>query len=54
MKCKLAKHKGALTICNKILGENNVRLKMQTHKLSLDEGVENLNLNRELWWNQQI
>jgi hypothetical protein len=51
MKCKLAKHKGALTIYNKILGKKNVRLKMQTHMLSLDEGIENLNLDKELHWN---
>jgi hypothetical protein len=40
----------ALPICNKILQEKNVRLKMQTHKMSLDEEVANLDLNKELHW----
>jgi hypothetical protein len=43
MKCKLEKHISAPIICNEILGEKNVKFKMQTHRLSLDEGVENLN-----------
>jgi hypothetical protein len=46
------KHKGTPILWNKIIGENNVKLKMQTHKLSLDEEVKNLDLNRELRWNQ--
>jgi hypothetical protein len=48
MKCKLVKHKGTPIICNKILGKKNVRLKMQTHMLSLNEGVKNLNFDKEL------
>jgi hypothetical protein len=42
------KHRGAPTVCNRILRKKNVRLKMQIHKLSLEKGVENLNLNKEL------
>jgi hypothetical protein len=49
---KLVKHKGAPSICNKIPREKNVILKMYTHRLSLDEGVRNLNLDKELCWNQ--
>ncbi len=48
MKCKLVKHKGALVVCNKTLGEKNVRLKMQTHRLSLYKGAKNLNLDKKL------
>jgi hypothetical protein len=48
MKCKLMKHKNAPTICCKIPKGKNIRLKMQIHKLSLDEGVKNLNLDKEL------
>jgi hypothetical protein len=36
------------TICSKIPRENNVNLKMQIHKLSLNEEVRNLDLDREL------
>jgi hypothetical protein len=48
MKCKLMKHKGTLTIYNEVPGKNNVRLKMQIHKLNLHEEVKNLDLDREL------
>jgi hypothetical protein len=51
MKCKLVKHRGAPIIYNEI-GEKNVTLKMQTHVLSLDEEIKNLNLDKELCWNQ--
>jgi hypothetical protein len=39
---------GTLAICNKIPGKKNIKLKMQIHKLSLDEGIKNLKLDREL------
>jgi hypothetical protein len=52
MKFKLVKHKGAPTVCNKILGKKNIILKMKIHRLSLDEGARNLNLDKELHWNQ--
>jgi hypothetical protein len=42
------KHRSTPTICNKIPKENDVRLEMQTHRLSLDERVMNLNLNKKL------
>lgn len=35
-----------IVICNKIPREKNIRLRMQIHRLSLDEGVENLNLHK--------
>jgi len=54
MKCILVKHKGALIVNNEILKEKNVRLKMQIHRMSLNEGIENLNLNKELYYNQQV
>jgi hypothetical protein len=44
------KHKGAPIVCNEILGEKNVKLKMQIHRSSLDEGIENLNLDKKLSW----
>lgn len=34
-----------------IPGEMNVRLKMQTHRLNLDEKVGSQNLDRKLCWN---
>ncbi len=52
MKCKVVKHKGAPTICNKTPQEKNVKLKILTHRLSLYKGVGNLNLDKELCWNQ--
>jgi hypothetical protein len=42
------KHKSALTLSNEIPKEKNIRLKMQTHMLSLDEGIGNLNLDKEM------
>jgi hypothetical protein len=48
MKCKLVKHKGAPTLYNEIFEKIKIRLKMQIHWLSLDEGVRNLNPNKEL------
>jgi hypothetical protein len=42
------KHKGALTIYNEIPRKKSVKLKMQTHKMSLDEEVENLDFDKEL------
>jgi hypothetical protein len=41
-------------IYNKIPPEKNVKLKMQTHMLNLDEEVKNPNLNKELPWSQQV
>jgi hypothetical protein len=43
------KHKGASVVCNEIVRKKNVKLKMQIHKMSLDEGIENLNLNKKLY-----
>jgi hypothetical protein len=40
--------------CNKILREKNVRLKMWNHRVSLNKRIENLNLDKELYWNQQV
>jgi len=51
---QIVKHISALTICYKIPRRKNIKLKMQTHRLSLDKGVENLNLDKKLCWNQQI
>jgi hypothetical protein len=48
------KHKGALAIWNEILREKNVNLKMQTHKLNLDEEVKNMDVDRKLCWSQQV
>jgi hypothetical protein len=48
MKCKLVKRRGATIVYYKIPGGKNVRLKMQTHRLKLEEGVRNLNIDREL------
>jgi hypothetical protein len=45
VKCKLVKHISAPTICNIILKEKNVKLKMQTHMMNLNEGIGDLNLN---------
>jgi len=41
------KHKGTPAICNEIPRKKNVKLKMQTHSLSLDEEVKNLDLDKE-------
>jgi hypothetical protein len=43
------KHKGALAVCNEILKEKNVRLKMHIHRMNLDERIENLNLSKKLY-----
>jgi hypothetical protein len=48
VKCKLVKHRGTPIVYNKILIKNNVKLRMQTHKMSLDEKIKNLNLDRKL------
>jgi hypothetical protein len=42
------KYIGALAICNEIPRENNIILKRQTHKMSLDEEVGNLDIDKEL------
>jgi hypothetical protein len=42
------KHKGAPTIYNEVPREKNIKLKIHTHRLNLDEEVENLDFNREL------
>ncbi len=52
VKCKLVRHRSTPAIYNKILEEKNVRLKMQTHKMSLNEEVGNLDLDKELRWSQ--
>jgi len=54
MKCKLVKHRSAPTIYNKIPRKKNIILKMQTHKLNLDEEIKNLDFNKELHWSQQV
>jgi hypothetical protein len=46
-KCKLVKHRGTPTINNEIPRKKNIKLKMQIHKMSLDKGIGNLNLDRE-------
>jgi hypothetical protein len=48
VKCKLVKHRGTPTICNEIWREKNVIVKKETHKMSLDEEVKNLDLDKEL------
>jgi hypothetical protein len=48
------KHKGTPAIYNENPREKNIRLKMQTHKLNLDEGVGNLDFKKELHWNKQV
>ncbi len=50
MKCKLVKHRGVPIVYYKIIGGKNVKLKMQTQRLSLDEGVGNLNFDKRLCW----
>jgi hypothetical protein len=52
MKCKLVKHRDAPKIYNKLSREKNIILKMQIHRMNLDEEIENLDLNKELCWNQ--
>jgi len=42
------KHKGALTIYYEIIRKKNIRLKLQTHKMSLDEGIRNMSLDRKI------
>jgi hypothetical protein len=42
------KHKNTPAFYNKTLGEKNIRLKMHTHKLSLDEGIKNLNYDKKV------
>jgi hypothetical protein len=42
------KHKGTPIIYNEIPRNKNVKLKMQTHWLSLDEEVGNMNFDRKL------
>jgi hypothetical protein len=42
------KHIGALVIYNEIPRKKNVELKMQTHKLNLDDEVGSLDLDKEL------
>jgi len=34
--------------CNKILGEKNIKLKMYTQRLSLNQGIGNLNLDKKI------
>jgi hypothetical protein len=43
------KHKSAPVVYNKILKEKNIKLKMQTHRMNLDKGIKNLNLDWELY-----
>jgi hypothetical protein len=40
MKCKLVKHRSTPIVYNEIPKEKNVKLKMQTHRLDLDEKRE--------------
>jgi hypothetical protein len=40
------KHRGALVVYNEIPRKKNVKLKMQIHRLILDKGVGNLNLDK--------
>jgi hypothetical protein len=47
----MVKHRGAPTVCFKIPRRKNVKLKMQTYRLSSDERVKNLNVDKELCWN---
>ncbi len=42
----MVKHKGALTVCYKIPRRKNIKLKMQTYRLSLDERVKKLNVDK--------